>query len=108
MRALQHRQKYLACGSSVLLAGGELCPPSIFRCSLDQIASPMLMLLLSLPHLTPLFNHSSIGPLSDDNQHEAPISTPTLHVGHLRPHHLLAVSSCANLPASCAIRYPLS
>jgi hypothetical protein len=114
----------LAGGSSVLLAGGAYRSPqpsllaSIFQCS-NQTASPMLMLLLSLLTLPYLASHrssttliifppprrASIGPLSDDNQHEAPISTPTLHVGHLHPHQFCSIHGCRPVlsPHSCAI-----
>ena len=99
----------------MLLAGGaqlslwmeSSLSPSIFRCSwTGQPRQCSCSCYLSPPHLTsphrssttliiffPPLRCASIGPLSDDSQHEAPISTPTLHVGHL----LLAVSSCANL-----------
>lgn len=60
---------------------------------------------LTLPYLTshrssttliifPPPRRASIGPLSDDNQHEAPISTPTLHVGHLHPHQFCSIHGC--------------
>lgn len=129
MRALHHQQKYQSSlfglwliraprGRSVQVATAVLPVPSIFQCS-NQTASPMLMLLLSLltlPYLTshrssttliifPPPRRASIGPLSDDNQHEAPISTPTLHVGHLHPHQFCSIHGCRPvlIPHPCAI-----
>lgn len=85
---------------------GRHSRPLHFQCS-NQTASPMLMLLLSLLTLPYLASHrssttlifppprrASIAPLSDDNQHEAPISTPTLRVGHLHPHQRCSIHGC--------------
>jgi len=116
MRALQHRQKYqssLACGSSVLLAElslwrGELFVPVHPSMLLANAHAPAIHLTSHRSSTTllvffPPFRHASIGPLSDDNQHEAPISAPNAATSiptNFARFHLLAVSASANLPTS--------
>lgn len=114
MRALQHRQKYQSSlfglwpiraprGRSAQVA--TTVPPSFDARWTKQPRQCSCSCYPSSPYLTshrssttliiffPPFGRASVGPLSDDNQHEAPISTPTLHVG-LHPHQFCSIHGC--------------
>lgn len=115
MRALQHRQKYQSSlfglwpiraprgGRSAQVA--TAVTPSFDARWTKQPRQCSCSCYPSSPYLTshrssttliiffPPFGRASIVPLSDDNQHEAPISTPTLRVG-LHPHQFCSIHGC--------------
>ena len=119
MRALQHWQKY----QSSLFGLWLIRAPREQSVPVDGEESSLLLSLPSSPYLTsphtalpPHFSsssHQSGMPLSDrcqmttntkrQSRHQHCMSATSMPTNFAR-FHLLAVSSCANLPTSCAIR----